>query len=191
MADADDGTTEFRAGSLRELLDEGEKVKAPKGGGAGPNRQLIFGAAAAAVVLVVVLVVVLGGGGGGDDGQKVADDGNTAFPVNVRESILTGAVVKGARVSICGKDSEPLAENVLIANKSEGQEIAGLAKLVKLEVQSTPEEQAKLAAYRQRTGEITVFSQPACPSAAPVTTASTAPAETTTQPPASTPPPSG
>ena len=194
MSEPDDGTTEFKAGSLRELLDEGDKpAKAPKGGGGpGLNRQIMIGGGAAAVLIVVVLVAVLAGGG--KDKKPTDDGGRTAFPVNVRSSIITSGVIKNARVSICGKDNEPLAENVLIVNKSNGQEITGLAALIKLEVSTTPAEQSKLAAYRPRTGEITVFVLPTCPPASDATTASTgAPAttpasEATTQPPASTTP---
>jgi hypothetical protein len=181
MPDPDEGTTEFRMGSLRELLDEGEKASAPPPGGPKINKNVLIGGGVAVAILIVVLIVALAGGGGG--GGSKEENGRSTFPVEVRSTVLSPDMRANSRVSICGADNTPLAQNVRIVSRTTAKELGGLST-TSLAVSATPDEQARLAAYRSRVKDIAVFPLPACPQAA--TTTATSPP--TTAPPASAPP---
>jgi hypothetical protein len=134
MPDEEEGTTEFRAGGLKDLLGSQETPVKPSG--AGRNRQVaIIGGAAGAVLVVVLAAVLLSGGGGGDDNGGAATDGDGGVPVGLemRPSAAVG-ITPGKKISVCDSEAGPVAEGVVLkevkpAKSAAGQDIVQLVVL--------------------------------------------------------------
>jgi hypothetical protein len=176
----DDGTTDFRVGGLRDLLEGGETGPA-KGGGGGRNRQLaIIGGAAAVVIVVLVAVLLLAGGGGDGDGDGV-EAPKDAVPVGIEMKPSAAAGVEpGIKASICDSAAGPVAEGVVVTKVELGKSAVGQEK-VTLTVLASGDDINELRGSRKSTWY--AIARDTCP---PVTTT---PAPPATEPaPAPTPP---
>jgi hypothetical protein len=183
MPDDEEGTTEFRARGLKDLL-ESQEAPAKPAGGDNSRRLAMIGAGVGAVLVVVLAVVVLGGGGGDNGGDNNGGGSGVPVGLEMRPSAAVG-IQPGASISICDSEAGPVAEGVVAreikpAKSAAGQDIVQLTVLAEgNEINALGPTKAK-STWR-------AISSPTCP---PVeTTASTT---TTTlpvvQPPASTPP---
>jgi hypothetical protein len=129
MPDEEEGTTEFRARGLKDLLESQEAPAKPAG--SDKNRRLaIIGGGVGALVVVVLAAVLLGGGGGGNGGG-----GGTGVPVGLemRPSAAVG-IQPGNSISICDSEAGPVAEGVVVkeikpAKSAAGQDIVQLTVL--------------------------------------------------------------
>jgi hypothetical protein len=205
VSQPDDDTTDFRVGSLRDLLEDEGEGGPPKGGDGKRTRQLAIMAGGAAAVVAVLLAVVLLGGGR-DDGAS--EEGTTQVPVTVRGDRVASNVKKGSFISICKEDGSATAENVRVVERR-SQERFG-TEMVILEIALEQEDLGKVIDTAEAVADRYVYvlencpttgpagtpeappSQPAVPpvtpETVPATTPDTAPAPTDTAP---TPPPSG
>ncbi|MGH8990779.1 MAG: hypothetical protein ACRDYV_07305 [Acidimicrobiia bacterium] len=149
MSKPEEGTSEFKVASLRDLLEGEESGKPAKGGGAGGgggdrNRRLtlIGGAAVGVVALIVVVMLVAGGGGDGGDPSPADED---VFPASfeIRNSKVA-QVERGDHISVCSPSTGPLAQDVEVTGKSvDRTAIGGFATV---SVNATEEQAAKLTA---------------------------------------------
>lgn len=133
MADEEEGTTEFRARGLKDLLESEEAPAKPTG--AGRNRRVaIIGGAAGAVVVILAALVLSGGGGGEDDEGGAADgDGGVPIGIEMRPSAAVG-IAPGKKISVCDSEAGPVAEGVVLkevkgAKSAAGQDIVQLVVL--------------------------------------------------------------
>jgi hypothetical protein len=179
MPDEEEGTTEFRARGLKDLLESQEAPPKPAGG--DKNRRLaIIGGGVGAVVVVVLAAVLLGGGGGGNGGGG----GGTGVPVGVemRPSAAVG-IQPGNRISVCDSEAGPIAEDVVVKEIKPGKSVAG-QDIVTLSVLAEGAEINALGRKAKSTWR--AYNSTTCP---PVeTTATTTTTLAPVQPPASTPP---
>lgn len=181
MSNPEEGTTDFRVGGLKDLL-EGQETPPKGGGGGGKNRQMaIIGAAVGAVVVVILAVVLLGGGD--DGGGEQAGDG-VPVGIDMKPSAAVG-VQAGKKASICDTASGPIAEGVVVRNVKAGKSNVG-ADIVTLTVLASGNDINDLGPTNAKSTWRAIASE-SCP---PVTTTSAPAAETTTttQPPATSPP---
>jgi hypothetical protein len=191
MSNPEDGTTDFRVGGLKDLLESQESP--PKtgggGGGGGKNRQMMIAAAAGAVILVIVAVVLLAGGGGGDDDDTASGDG-VPVGIDMKPSAAVG-VQPGKKASICDTASGPIAEGVVVQNVKTGKSNTG-ADIVTLTVLASGGDINDLGPTNAKSTWRAIAAD-SCPA---VTSTSTPPESTTTTLPATppdsvpTPPPS-
>lgn len=181
MSNPDDGTTEFKVGGLRDLLESGgEPAPAQGRGGVRPNRQLLFVGGGVAAILIVLLAVVLLGRGG-DGGRDVPEDA-VGIGVELRKgSGVESRVKEGGKASVCDTAVGPIAEDVVVNKISTGRQILG-GETVIVEFLAPPDQAARLGAKPTPTWK--VFAASSCPPA--ITTSSSAPTADTT--PVTTPP---
>jgi hypothetical protein len=170
VSEPEDGTTEFKAATLRDIIDAEEGGAARAAGPKERNRQLIVivVGVGAAVVVVVILLLVAGGGGGGKD----PNSSEKTVPANVRLStgILTSAMTKNHKVSVCSTETGLVAKDVVIRGRH--TEKQGIAVLDVLEVAATPEEAGRLTGLKPYLTKVVGTGAP-CP---PLDTTTTAPA---------------
>lgn len=182
VSEPDDGTTDFRVGGLRDLLEEQQAP--PKGGGAGRNRQLAIIGGVAAVLVVVVVAVLLAGGGG--DGDGASQEGTTRVPVKLRGDRVAGDVQKNAFVSVCEEDGAPTVENVRVVERKDFEEFG--TPRVTLDVAVRSQDVQKIKDTSEAVAKRYVYAQPTCPAGGtPATGAPTTPTEPPTTPPETTP----
>ena len=180
MPDEEEGTTEFRARGLKDLLESQDAPAKPAG--ADKNRQLAMIGGGVGVLVVVVLAAVLLGGGDGDKGDGGGDGTGVAVGVELRPSAAVG-IQRGNRVSVCDSEAGPVAEDVVVkeiksAKSAAGQDIVQLTLLA---------EGAEINALgRKAKSTWRAIGSTTCP--AVETTASTTTTLAPVQPPASTPP---
>ncbi|MGH8997803.1 MAG: hypothetical protein ACRDY7_00240 [Acidimicrobiia bacterium] len=126
MPEPEDGTSDFRVGGLKDLIESQEAPEKGAGGGGGKNRQLAIIGGAVAVVVVILAVVLLAGGGGGDGGGEQAE--GTRISVEMKSSAVN--VNPGERASICDTAAGPVAENVFVSDVKSGKTVLGGETLV-------------------------------------------------------------
>jgi hypothetical protein len=180
MPDEEEGTTEFRARGLKDLLESQEAPPKPAGG--DKNRRLAIIGGGVGAVVVVVLAAVLLGGGGGDKGGGGSGTG-VAVGLEMRPSAAVG-IEPGNRISVCDSEAGPVAEDVVVkeikpAKSAAGQDIVQLSVLA---------EGAEINALgRKAKSTWRAIGSTTCP-AVETTATTTATTLAPVQPPASTPP---
>jgi hypothetical protein len=180
MSSSEEGTTDFRRESLKDLLESQEGPS--KDGGGGKNRQMaLIGGGIGAVLVVILAVVLLGGGGDDGGGSGSAGAEGTPAGLEMKPAAVVG-VEAGKVASICDTASGPVAEGVTVrkltpAKSNLGQDIVRLEVLVK-----NQDDLNKLGATQAKS-TWRAFAAGACP---PLETTTTTPPAT--EAPASTPP---
>lgn len=133
MADEEEGTTEFRARGLKDLLESEEAPAKPTGAGRNHRVAIIGGAAGVVVVVLVALAVALSGGGEDDDGGAADGNGGVPIGIEMRPSAAVG-ITPGKTISVCDSEAGPVAEGVVLreitaAKSAAGQDIVQLVVL--------------------------------------------------------------
>lgn len=182
MSDEEEGTTEFRARGLKDLLESQEAPAKPAGG--DKNRQFMLIGGVGAVVVVILAVVLLGGGGGDNGGEGGSGGSGVPVGLEMRPSAAAG-VERGNHISICDSEAGSVAENIVVQEIKAAKSAAG-QDIVQLTVLAEGSQINALGPTKAKSTWRAIVS-PTCP---PVET--TATTTTTTlppvQPPASTPP---
>lgn len=177
----EEGTTDFRLGGLKDLLESQETP--PKGGGSGgKNRQLAIIGAAVGVAVIIILAVVMLAGGGDDGRDEQAGDG-VPVGIDMKPSAAVG-VRAGKKASICDTASGPIAEGVVVQNVKPGKSNVG-ADIVTLTVLASGDDINALGPTNAKSTWRAIASE-SCPVVS--TTSPPAAETTTTQPPATSPP---
>jgi hypothetical protein len=181
MPDEDEGTTEFRARGLKDLLESQEAPAKPSG--ADKNRRLAMIGASVGAVLVVVLAVVLLGGGDDDSGGGGGGGNGVAVGIEMRPSAAVG-IERGKSISICDSAAGPVAEDVVVTEIKPSKSAAG-QDIVQLTVLAEGAEINALGPTKAKSTWRAIGST-TCP--AVETTSTTTTTLPPVQPPASTPP---
>lgn len=183
MPDEEEGTTEFRAGGLKDLL-EGQDPPAKPAGGANNRRLAIIGGAAGALLVVVLAALALGGGGDGDGGAAGAADG-VPVGLDMRPSAAVG-ITPGQKISICDSEAGAVVEGLVLKEVNKAKSAAG-QDIVQVIVLAEGEEINALGPTKTKSTWRAIGRETCVP---PQSTVTSAPTTTLppVQPPASTPP---
>jgi hypothetical protein len=184
MAEDEEGTTEFRAGGLKDLLESQETAAKPAG--ARDNRRMaIIGGAGAAIVVVIAALVLAGGGGDDDGGNATGDDSGVPIGIEMRPAAAVG-ISPGKEISVCDSETGPVAEGVVLKEVNPAKSAAG-QDIVQLVVLAEGAEINALGPTKAKSTWRAIGSE-TCPAVESTSTSETPTTLPPVQPPVSTPP---